>query len=78
MASWLGVIKYHIFTFIDDCFDFTFIYLLKNKNNALDAFKLFVYMKQKISMIEMLKNFLVIRELSMIQIVLTLSINHME
>ena len=34
--------KIYFITFIDDCFEFTFIYLLKNKSEALDAFKSFV------------------------------------
>nr|GEZ64076.1 retrotransposon-related protein [Tanacetum cinerariifolium] len=29
-------------TFIDDCSDYTFVYLMKNKSDALDMFKVFV------------------------------------
>ena len=34
--------KRYFITFIDDCSDFTFVYLMKNKSDALDMFKLFV------------------------------------
>ena len=34
--------KRYFITFIDDCSDFTFVYLMKNKSEALDMFKLFV------------------------------------
>ena len=33
--------KRYVITFIDDCSDYTFIYLLKNKNDVLDMFKVF-------------------------------------
>ena len=32
----------YVISFIDDCFDYTFIYLLKNKSDVLDVFKVFV------------------------------------
>ena len=32
----------YFITLIDDCFDFTFIYLLKNKSDAFNMFKVFV------------------------------------
>ena len=31
----------YVITFIDDCSDYTFIYLLKNKSDVLDMFKVF-------------------------------------
>ena len=34
--------KRYFIIFIDDCSNFTFIYLLKNKSGVLDAFKSFV------------------------------------
>ena len=34
--------KRYVITFIDDCSDFTFMYLLKNKSDVLDMFKVFV------------------------------------
>ncbi|KAL0540288.1 hypothetical protein IC582_024522 [Cucumis melo] len=34
--------KRYIITFIDDCSDYTFIYLLKNKSDAYEMFKVFV------------------------------------
>ena len=34
--------KRYFITFIDDCSDFTFIYLLKNKSDSFDMFKVFV------------------------------------
>ena len=34
--------KRYFITFIDDCSDYTFVYLMKNKNDALDMFKEFV------------------------------------
>ena len=34
--------KKYFITFIDDCSDFTFIYLLKNKSDVFDMFKVFV------------------------------------
>jgi len=34
--------KRYFITFIDDCSDYTYVYLLKNKSDALDMFKVFV------------------------------------
>ena len=34
--------KRYFITFIDDCSDFTFVYLMKNKNEAFDMFTLFL------------------------------------
>ncbi|KAL4026406.1 hypothetical protein IC575_014836 [Cucumis melo] len=34
--------KRYVITFIDDCSDYTFIYLLKNKSDAYEMFKVFV------------------------------------
>jgi len=34
--------KRYFITFIDDCFDYTFVYLMKHKSDALDMFKEFV------------------------------------
>ncbi|KAK2372890.1 CBL-interacting serine/threonine-protein kinase [Trifolium repens] len=34
--------KRYFITFIDDCSDYTFVYLMKNKSEAFDMFKLFV------------------------------------
>ncbi|KAL0539363.1 hypothetical protein IC582_023574 [Cucumis melo] len=34
--------KRYVITFIDDCSDYTFIYLFKNKSDAYDMFKVFV------------------------------------
>jgi hypothetical protein len=34
--------KRYFITFIDDCSDYTFVYLMENKSEAFDMFKLFV------------------------------------
>ena len=34
--------KRYFITFIDDCSDYTFVYLMKNKSDAFDMFKVFV------------------------------------
>ncbi|CAJ2634277.1 unnamed protein product [Trifolium pratense] len=34
--------KRYFITFIDDCSDYTFVYLMKNKSDAFDMFKIFV------------------------------------
>jgi hypothetical protein len=34
--------KRYFITFIDDCSDYTFVYLMKNKSEAFDVFKMFV------------------------------------
>ena len=55
----------YVINIIDDCLDYTFIYLLKNKSDALDMFKVFIteienYFKKRI------KRTAVIEELNMI------------
>ncbi|KAK2429298.1 putative mitochondrial protein [Trifolium repens] len=34
--------KRYFITFIDDCSDYTYVYLMKNKSDALDMFKIFI------------------------------------
>lgn len=34
--------KCYFITFIDDCSDYTYVYLMKNKSEALDMFKVYV------------------------------------
>ena len=34
--------KRYVITFINDCSDFTFIYLIRNKNDVFDMFRVFV------------------------------------
>ena len=56
--------KRYVITFINDSFDYTFIYLLKNKSDVYDMFKVFITEIEN----QELRDFVVIEELNMIQL----------
>ncbi|KAL0558517.1 hypothetical protein IC582_003091 [Cucumis melo] len=57
--------KRYVITFIDDCSDYTFKYLLKNKSDAFEMFKVFVTEIEN-QFNKRIRDFVVIEELNMI------------
>ena len=62
--------KRYFITFIDDGSNYTFLYFLKSKSDVFDTFKLFETEIKKISLIEKLKDFIMLGNSNMIKIFL--------